>query len=104
MKNDIACESPGIRSLCPTRWTVHAAALTISENYVVLQDTWSLAKQQSNDSKMHACIGGVTKQMDCFAFFFGVELGRVILNMADNLSAALQGSTVPQVKARVSCK
>lgn len=32
--------------------------------------------------------------MDCFAFFFGVELGRVVLNMADNLSAALQGSTV----------
>jgi hypothetical protein len=95
MKNDIACESPGIRLLCPTRWTVRAAALTsISENYVVLKDTWSLAKQQSNDSEMRARIGGVAKQMDCFAFFFGVELGRVVLNMADNLSAALQGSTV----------
>ena len=95
LKNDIACESPGIRLLCPTRWTVRAAALTsISENYVVLRDTWSLAKEGSNDSEMRARISGVAKQMDCFTFFFGVELGRVVLNMADNLSAALQGSTV----------
>ena len=32
VKDDIACESPGIRLLCPTRWTVRAAALgSISE-------------------------------------------------------------------------
>ena len=34
VKDDIACESPGIRQLCQTRWTVRVAALTsISENY-----------------------------------------------------------------------
>ena len=34
------------------------------------------------------------KQIECFDFFLGIELGRKVLNMADNLSAALQGSTV----------
>lgn len=95
VKNDIACESPGIRLLAPTRWTVRANALvSISKNYVVLRDTWYLAQQESNDSEMRARIGGVAKQMDSFEFFFGIELGRMVLNMADNLSAALQGSTV----------
>ena len=32
--------------------------------------------------------------METFDFFFGVELGRIVLNMADNLLNALQESTV----------
>ena len=76
VKNDIACESPGIRLLCPTRWTVRAAALTsICENYSTLRDTWNFAQQESKDSEMRARIGGVSKQMEFFNLFFGVELG-----------------------------
>ena len=37
-----------------------------------------------------AWIGGVAAQMEKFNFFFGVELGRKILNMADNLLRTLQ--------------
>ena len=95
VKNEIACDSPGIRLLAPTRWTVRATALTsISENYTALRETWALAKQASSDSEMRARIGGVAKQMESFDFIFGVELGRKVLNMADNLSKALQGATV----------
>ena len=61
----------------------------------MLRDTWNLAQQESRDSEMRAPIGGVSRQMESFNFFFGVELGRTVLNMADNLSAALQGSTIP---------
>ena len=42
----------------------------------------------------HEYIGGVAKQMDSFNFFFGVELERKILTMADNLSASLQASNM----------
>ena len=95
LKNEIACESPGIRLLAPTRWTVRAAALTsISENYPLLRETWSEAKQHCSESEMCARIGGVARQMETYEFFFGVELGHTVLNMADNLSATLQGSTV----------
>ena len=95
VKNDIGLDVPGIRLLCPTRWTVRASALTsISENYEALVETWSQAKEVVSDSEMRARIGGVAKQMETFDFFFGVELGRIVLNMADNLSKALQGSSV----------
>ena len=95
IKDEIACDSPGIRLLAPTRWTVRAQALTsISENYKALRDTWYFANQESKDSEMRARIGGVAKQMESFDFYFGVELGRKILSMADNLSSTLQGSKV----------
>ena len=78
--------------LCPTLWTVRASDLTsISE---ALVETWGQAKEIVSDSEMRARIGGVAKQMETFDFFFGVELGRIVLNMADKLSKALQGSSV----------
>ena len=91
-KNDIGFDVPGIRLLCPTLWTVRASALTsISE---ALVETWGQAKEIVSDSEMRARIGGVAKQMETFDFFFGVELGRIVLNMADKLSKALQESSV----------
>ena len=94
VKIDIGLDVPGIWLLCPTCWTVRASALTsISENYEALVETWSQAKEIVIDSEMRARIGGVAKQMETFDFFFGVELGRIVLNMADNLSKPLQGSS-----------
>ena len=41
LKEKMSPASPGIRILCPTRWTVRADALrSIVENYVVLQALW----------------------------------------------------------------
>lgn len=95
LKNDLSVDSSGVRLLCLTRWTVRAAALlSIAENYVTLRNTWYEAKDQSRDSEMRARIGGVAKQIDSFNFFFGVELGRKILNIADNLSSSLQASNM----------
>ena len=38
--------------------------------------------------------------MDSFNFFFGVELGHNILNMADNLSSSLQASNMSANKGQ----
>ena len=93
--DDIKAGSPGIRTLCPTRWTVRAEALTsISENYQALQSTWEAAKQATKDSEMRARITGVASQIEGFDYFFGVELGRKCLSMVDNLSRALQSATM----------
>lgn len=79
--------------MCPTRWTVRAEALTsIAENYQALQLTWDAAKEATKDTEMRARIGGVAAQMEKFDFFFGVELGWKVLNMADNLSQSLQAA------------
>ena len=64
------------------------------ENYEALMETWAEAKQINNDSEMRARIGGLAKQMESFDFFFGLELGRIVFSMSDNLSKALQGSSI----------
>ena len=94
-KNVVTAGSPGLRILCPTRWTVRAEALTsISENYTTLQMTWDVAKEATKDTEMRARIGGIALQMDTFDFVYGVELGRKLLNIVDNLSRSLQSSTI----------
>uniref|UniRef100_H3B876 HAT C-terminal dimerisation domain-containing protein n=1 Tax=Latimeria chalumnae TaxID=7897 RepID=H3B876_LATCH len=93
--------SPGIPLLAPTRWTVRVSALaSISENYLALKETWLQSKTETKDSEMRARIGGVERQMDIFNFFFGVELGRKILNMTDNLSRTLQGPYISANKGQ----
>ena len=94
VKHDISLDSPGIRLLAPTRWTVNAAALTaIAENYEARGETWIQAKEVTKDSEARARIGGVAKQMEFFDFLFGLELERILFKMADNLSKTLQGSS-----------
>ena len=40
-KDELQPKSPGIRVLCPTRWTVHADSLkSVLDNYTVLQELW----------------------------------------------------------------
>ena len=95
VKDDVTMGSPGIRILCPTRWTVRAEALSsISENYEALQLTWDEAMEATRDTEMRARIGGVSAQMQKFDFLFGVELGRRLLNMVDNLSRSFQAKTL----------
>ena len=53
-----------------------------------------MEKLESSESEMLAHLGGVAKQLDAFLFLFGVELGRLVLNMADNLAATLQSSDI----------
>ena len=74
------------------QWTVRAKSLTsVSENYVTLQQTWDAAMEATKDTEVRARIGGVAAQMEKFEFFYGLELGRKILNIVDNLSRSLQG-------------
>ena len=95
LKEEITTGSPGIRVLCPTRWTVCGEALTsIAENYQALQATWSAASDETRDSEMRARIGGVAAHMEHFNFFFGVKLGRKILHIVNNLSRTLQSVTM----------
>ncbi|KAI6656107.1 Zinc finger MYM-type protein 1-like [Oopsacas minuta] len=94
-KDDVTIASPGLRVLCPTRWTVRAEALaSIAENYHALQLTWDVAKDATRDTEMRARIGGVAAQMEKFDFFYGISLGRKLLNIVDNLSRSMQAKNI----------
>lgn len=76
----MAPDTPGIRVLCPTRWTVRAEALrSILENYQVLLELWIESVHIVKDTEMKARIRGVELQMKSFNYFYGVIFGDLIL-------------------------
>ena len=87
--------SPGVRVLCPTRWTVRADSLaSIICNYAALQHTWEEAVDVARDTETKARIGGVSAQMTKFNFLFGTFLGEMLLRHSDNLSKTLQKKSI----------
>ncbi len=51
LKQDIAPGCPGIRVLCPTRWTVKADSMrNIIDNYSVLEELWEKAVSVVHDT------------------------------------------------------
>ena len=73
-------ESPGIRVLCPTRWTVKADSLhSILENYEVLMRLWDESLQIVKETEMRGRIIGVATYMKSFRFFFRIILGEMLL-------------------------
>ena len=95
IKSEIAPETPGFRTLCPTRWTVRAASLaSVKDNYQVLQELWDEALDVAKDSDTRARIIGVQHSMTTFEYFFGLLLGERILKHTDNLSKTLQNPSL----------
>ena len=67
IKEEINVGSPGIRTLCPTGWTVKAESMaSISENYKALQMKWDEAKQATKETEMKIRIMGIAAQMEKF--------------------------------------
>ena len=94
IKDEIGLGNPGVRVLCPTRWTVRADSMnSIIQNYSVLQQVWDEATDIVRDSETIARIQGVASQMQNFDFFFGLVLGECVLRNVDNLSKTLQSKT-----------
>ena len=91
LKDELAPLDPGIRVLCPTRWTIKAEALkSIVDNFEVLQHLWEESLEYVKESEMRARILGVSDRMMKFDFFFGAILGETVLSHSDNLSRTLQ--------------
>jgi hypothetical protein len=87
----MASDSPGIRILCPTRWTVKAEALkSILDNFNVLLELWYESLEIVRETVMKAWIQGVAAQMKKFDFYFGMSLSLLILRHTDNLSRTMQ--------------
>ena len=91
IKGELAPQSPGVRVLCPTRWTVRADALAcVVVNFAALQELWIEAVSIVNDTETIGRLNGVAAVMEQFDFLFGVMLGELLLKHSDNLSKTLQ--------------
>ena len=93
LKEEINVQSPGIRVLCPTRWTVRADCLdSILRNYNVLFQLWEESLDIVKEAEMRGRIIGVSTYMKSFDVYFGVILSEMLLRHSDNLSKSLQTS------------
>ena len=104
LKEELASdfESPEIRVLCPTRWTVRVDALKcILDNFNVLLELWTESLERVKDTEMKARIQGVAAQMIKFDYFFGVSLGLMILRHTDNLSRMMQKADMSAAEGQV---
>ena len=92
-KEEDCDDSPDIKLLCPTRWTVRADSLhSIISNYSLLLSTWEETIEVARDTVTKARIQGVLSQMSTFNFLFGALLGELVLRHTDNLSRTLQNN------------
>ena len=90
-KSHRAPGTPRIRALCPTRWTVRAQSLkSIIDNYEVLLDLWDDCLDVVKQAELRSRIIGVQAQMSNFGFYWGINLGELLLRHVDNLSKTLQ--------------
>ena len=100
IKQEITPHVPGLRTLCPTRWTVRAASLeSIRLNYATLMATWEEAVDVAKQSELKARINGVAAKMGEFEFLFCLMLAELLLRHCDNLSKAIQTSSMPAIEA-----
>ena len=100
LKQQIAPECPGFRTLCPTRWMVKASSLeSVVKNHQVFQSLWEEAKEIAPDSETRTRITGKAFKMSTFAYLFGVLLGECVQKHSDNLSKTLQSPTLTAAEA-----
>lgn len=79
----------GIRTLCPTRWTVRTSAFqSILINYHVLRETFEQSSHGSDECSRRA--NGVLALMDKFSTYFGVKLSILIFSITEQMSLTLQ--------------
>ena len=69
LKEEIGSDAPGMRTMCPTRWTVRAESLaSIIANYDNIQLLWETVVRATSDTEMKARIQGIGSQMQSFKF------------------------------------
>ena len=84
-KKDFAPEFPGFRTLCPTRWTVHGGSLqSVIDNWNILQELWDECLETKLEPDIKGLIIGMKHQMGTFDYFYGVNLGGMLLKHSDN--------------------
>ena len=82
-------------ALCPTRWTVRGETLAaVLNNHAKVMELWDWSLSVLQDTEMKIRIRGVQSMMTKFSFSFACSLGERLLKQPDNLSRALQSSSI----------
>ena len=88
VKSELAPDSPGLKPLCPTRWTVRAESLrSVLINYAVIQSVLEeIVYEYRGNAEATASARGVHAVMEKCSFLFGVTLAEKFFSLTDRLS------------------
>ena len=102
LKEDLAPEFPGLRPLRPTRWTIHGGSLqNVINNCNVLQELWDECLKTKLEPDIKRCIVRVKHQVVTFDYFFGVNLGGMLLKHSNNLSRTIETLHMPVAECQL---
>ena len=91
----------GIRSFCPTRWTVRGDSVaSILDNYNVLHQLWEECLDTTLVPEVKGRMLGVRAQMSQYNVLFGLKLCERFLRITDNLSRTLQKQSLSAAEAQ----
>ena len=91
LQSQLSPSAPGLKPLCPTRWTVRTGAIdSIIVNYGVLCDCLTEVNAEGRDEYAIRA-GGILHLMEKFSTYYGLKLSHLIFSGAEQLSRVLQG-------------
>ena len=100
IKAELSPKTPGIKPLCPTRWTVRAESLrSLVLYYEVIQSVLDeILVEYSGNTEATAAARGIV--MMKFSFLFGVVVAEIFFSVTDTLSKAIQKKSLCASEAR----
>ena len=88
-------------SFCPARWAIRGQSCqALIDNYEKLMELWEWSVDSVQEAEMKVKIRGVQSYMQQLKFLFGCHLGKMILNLTDILSKALQDESWTAVEGQ----
>ena len=91
LPSQLSPSAPGLKPLCPTRWTVRTGVIdSIIVNYGVLCDCLTEVNAEGRDEYVIRA-GGILHLMEKFSTYYGLKLSHLIFSGAEQLSRVLQG-------------
>ena len=90
LQEELSPGLPGLKPLCPTRWTVRAEAIyAVIMNYSVLCDELEKIGEEACGEASRKSLG-IIAIMERFTTFFGLKLSFLIFSAMEQLSKTLQ--------------
>ena len=88
--HSVSCNNSGLKSLCPTRWTVRAEAIdAVIKQYTIIIETLDEVHSTTKD-EYGLKAGGIVTAVEKFVMFFGLQLGHLLFGAVENTSIVLQ--------------
>jgi hypothetical protein len=97
---------PGLRALCPTRWSIRADSLaSVQIDFEVVQKSLDeFTRMSTHHMEKSAKVNGISSQLQKFDLLFGMMLGEKALRYVDNLSCTLQHKELSAAEGQLAAE